>query len=700
MREVILQYLEVNKNFIKKEELKKKLKIKGEEQTVSFLGALDALVEDGSLFFDERKGYRLFTNELGCVFGEIEINKSGNGFVHTNDGYTIFIDSLSLNGALNGDKVIVSSITFGRKDDFRGEVLRIVKRKTGNVIFEVVGNGKNATLIPYNINEYVDVSINKIELKNLVDGELVLVHVGTSKIENEYIGTITKVIGHRNDPGMDLKLIYTKYNVPVEFTDEALKEANNMPVEVLESERIGRRDLRDKNIITIDCDDTKDRDDAVYVEKLDNGNYKLYTSIAHISHYIKKDSSLYKEASIRNTSHYPNNTCNPMFPPKVSNGICSLNEEVDRLTRTCEMEFDKSGNLVNYDIYLSVINSKKAMKYGCVNQVLDGKIVNGYEEYVEQLKLMEELSNILEKARENRNCIDFDIPDIKLVQDKNGKMVQVIESGSGKAQRIIENFMLATGTTIAGHYSWLPFIYRVHEAPNVEVVKNVIKLLRLSGFNIPKSNNINETTIKNILDKIGSSEEAKIVREVLLKSMKRARYDVHNIGHFALQLEMYCHFTSPIRRFTDFRIHTLLDELDSFDYSQESIQELEKELIGIARRASNTEKLAQDIENEALMMAMAEYMEHHIGEEYKAIITEVYPHGMFVKTNEMISGKIKFENMLDDKYYFDSDKKAIIGRKTKKKYQIGNKIYVIAKDACKATRTINFETGKRKVLEK
>jgi len=700
LKEIILQYVEKNKHFITREELKKNLKIKGEEQTTDFLSALNSLVEEGSLFFDEKKGYKLFENNLGLAFGEIEINKSGNGFVHTKDGHTIFVDKVNLNGALNGDKVIVNSIDFGRREDYIGEVYKIVKRKTGNVIFEVIGDSYNATLVPYNKNEYVPVSINKNQLKNLMDGDLVLVKVGTNRVQGEYDSEIEKVVGRIHDPGIDLKLIFMKYDIPMDFSKEVEKEVEKLPMEVTEEELKDRVDLRDKNIITIDCDGTKDRDDAVYIEKLDNGNYKLYTSISHVSHYVSKDSHMYEEAKIRSTSHYPNNTCNPMFPSKLSNGICSLNENVDRLTRTCEMEIDKNGNVVDYKIYKSVINSKKAMKYSEVNKVLDDEFVSGYEEYKEQLKIMNELSNVLESAREKRNCLDFGIADIEVVQNKDGNIEKFAQTGEGKAQRIIENFMLITGTTIAQHYSWLPFIYRVHEVPDEVTVKSVIKLLRLSGFNIPKYNNIDETTIKGILDKISNSEEAKVIRTILLKSMKRARYDVNNIGHFALQLLEYCHFTSPIRRFTDFRIHMLIDELDTLNYNAENIIKLEQELFEIAKHASSIEKIAQDIENEALAMAMAEYMEKHIGESFNAIVTEVYPHGMFVKTDDMISGKIKFENMLDDKYHYDKDKRAIIGKNSKKKYQIGNKVCVVVKDACKETRTINFEIGKQKSLRK
>lgn len=702
MSEVILQYLKEHKQFINKEELKKKLKIKGEQQTNVFLSALTTLVENGSLFFDARKGYRLFDNNLGLAFGELEINRSGNGFVHTTSGDTIFIDKSDLNGALHGDNVTVSSITTGRKDQYKGEINKVIKRKTGNVIFEVIGNSYQASLVPYNPNESVPVTINKNSLKNLVDGELILIKVGTTMIDNSYIGEIIKTLGHKDDPGVDLKLIYNKYNIPIEFSDEALKEAKNLPTEVTEEEIIGRVDLRDKQIITIDCDDTKDRDDAVYVEKLPNGNYKLYTSISHISHYVKKDSSLYKEASIRNTSHYPNNTCNPMFPHTLSNGICSLNENVDRLTRTCEMEIDNLGNVVNYDIYLSVINSKKAMKYSEVNDILNGIDVYGYAPYKEQLLLMNELSDILEENRIRRNCIDFDIPDLGIVQNKSGKVEKITERNNGKSGRIIENFMLVTGSTVAEAHTWLPFIYRVHESPDSSAIYNAINLLRKSGFNIPKYNNVDEKTIIDIINRVGSTEEGQIVKSILLKSMERARYDIIDYPHYALQLEHHCHFTSPIRRFTDFRIHMLLDELETFDYSIEATNKLEDELYEIAKSASRTERIAMEIEDEALMMAMAEYMEGHIGEEYEAIITEVYKHGMFVKTKDNITGKIKFDNMTDDKYHFDPDKKAVIGKNHNKKHQIGNKIYVLVKDACKQTRTINFETisNKPKTLTK
>ena len=700
MKQQIIEFCKKNNRFIIVNDLKKILKISGEEQTEYFFDALNALEEDGSLFFDKKKGYRILTNDLGFAYGQIEINKEGTGFVHTKDGYKIIIDNQNLNGALNGDYVLISSIDYGKRNDFKGEVYKVLKRKSGEVIFEVIGNGTLATLVPYDMNQNVPIIINKNEYKNLVDGEYVCVKVGIEKVNGEYLAEIQKVVGHKNDADIDINLIYMKYGVPIDFSKEALKEADELPTEVTEDEIEDRVDLRNKKILTIDCDGTKDRDDAIYAERLPNGNFKLFVSISDLSHYVKRGSKLFEEALNRRTSHYPNNTCNPMFPHKLSNGICSLNENVNRLTKTCEIEITPEGKVVDYNVYKSVIKSRKAMKYSEVNKVLEGEFVAGYEEYAEQLNLLNEISNALENARNNRNCVDFGINDIEIDQDEKRNTKGFVTRGNGVAGRIIENCMLITGTTIAEHFSWLPVIYRVHEAPSEEAVIEVIKILRLSGFDIPKFNNIDEKMINSILNKVKNSDQAKIVRTMLLQSMKRARYDVNNVGHFALQLLKYCHFTSPIRRVADFMIHTLIDELESFDYSNHSIERLEKELAEIADKASATEKIAQLIEEEALAMSMAEYMEGHIGEEFNGIITKVYQNGMFVETDDMITGKVAFENMLDDYYYYVAENNAIIGKHTKKKYQIGKRVCVIVKDACKQTRTIDFEIGKEKSLRK
>jgi len=698
LKEQIMDYMKKNKRFILSAELKKELNVKGEQQTNLFFDAIKTLIEEGSLFFDEKKGYKIFTNDLGYAYGEIEINKSGNGFIHTKDGHIIFISNEDLNGALDGDLVIISSIDFGRKKDFKGVVYKVLKRKNGNVMFEVIGNGYKSTLVPCNKNEIVPITINKNEYKNLIDGDIVLVKIGTEKIDGEYISTITKTIGQKTDKDIDIKMIYEKYNIDIDFSKEALEEAKNLPTSVDESDLKGRVDLRNLDVVTIDCDNTKDRDDAIYVEKLPNGNYRLYTCISSVNYYVKKGTKLYEECLKRITSFYPNNTCNPLFPTELSNGICSLNEGVDRLTKTCEIEINKFGEVVDSKIYNSVINSKKAMKYSEVNRVLNGELIEGYEKFEEQLNLLKELNDALMSARRKRNCIDFGINDIGILEDERGNVEKFETRGSGLAESIIENCMLITGTTVAEQFSWLPFVYRVHEEPNQEIVKQVIETLRKSGFKINRYNNINEKKINEILNSITDIEQAKIVRVVLLRAMKKAKYDVNNVGHFALQLLKYCHFTAPIRRCSDFMIHTLIDELETFDYSRENILKLEKELINVCENASEKEKISKKIEEEALLMSMAEYMEKHIGEGYNAIITEVYPHGMFVRTKNLISGKVKFENMYDDRFCYDYEKNVIIGKKTKKKYKIGDKVWVVVKDACKETRTIDFEIGKQKSL--
>lgn len=698
LKKMMEDYFNRNKGRISKDELRHKFNIKGEEQTAIFNCALNELVIEGCLFFDG-KNYRLFTNEIGLAYGEIEINKNGNGFVHTKNGYTILIENVDLNGALDGDKVIVSSINAKRKDFYCGEVYKVLKRKTGFVVFEVIGNGREASLIPYNNYNNIHVSINKNELKDLVDGELIKVKVGTEYIDGEYIATIDSIIGHKDDPDIDIKLLAEKYNIPIEFSDEALEEAKNLPKEVTEKDLKGRVDLRYKNIITIDCDGTKDRDDAVYVEKLPNGNYKLLVSISSVNYYIKKGMKLYEEAIERCTSHYPNNTCIPMFPHTISNGICSLNKGVDRLTKTCDMEIDSTGNIVDIQVYNSVINSRAAMKYSDVNNLLNGKTIEELEPFRKDLELMKELSDILDKKRSERNSLDFDVPDVEVIQDNDNKPIGFKKTGIGNAERIIENFMLAANTSIAEYYSWLPIIYRIHETPDPNSVKSAIKILNSSGINIPKINNINEHSIKIILDNIKTSTEGEIVRSILLKAMKKAKYNTNNFGHFALQLDNYCHFTSPIRRISDFMIHTIIDEVIEQNFDFDNIDEVEKEAIEVSSRATYAEKVDKDMENEAKLMAMAEYMESHIGEEFDAYITDIGRNGMFVITKDSIPGKVKITDILDDNYYYDENKNILVGINNDNKYRIGNKVTVVVKAASKENRTINFEIPKQKKLK-
>ncbi|MBQ9072481.1 MAG: VacB/RNase II family 3'-5' exoribonuclease [Bacilli bacterium] len=699
LEQLIYAYFEESKKGYTTNELRKKFKIKGEEQTDIFNSALKSLVEDGRLFFDG-KVYKLFTLDLGLAYGEIEINKVGNGIIHTDYGI-IFIDNENLNGALNGDRVTISNITLSkRKGHYEGKVYQIVKRRSGKLIFKVSGNGFDATLIPYNEYDNIDIVVNKNELKDLRDGDYVTIDVFTEKRNGKYYAEIDKVIGNSNTKDIDVKILFEEYSIPVEFSKEVEEEIKEIPTCVKEDEIEGRVDLRGKSIITIDCDNTKDRDDAIYVEKLPNNNYKLYVSISDVSYYVKRGTKLFEEALRRCNSHYVNNTCNPMFPKELSNGICSLNENVDRLTKTVEMEIDSNGQVVDYKIYKSVINSRKAMKYSKVNKALDGEIVEGYEEFIPQLKLMNELNKVLEKARHERNYIDFAIRDVEQVENSFGEIVDFKQANPGNAELIIENFMVIANETVAKHFYWLPFVFRVHEEPNEKAIKEILELLKLSGYKIPPYKNIDEKTLKGILIELDKFDKLDIAKSKLLKRMRRARYSVENLGHYALQLKHYCHFTSPIRRIADFIIHTIIDEVETLDYNSENISKMEKELQEVCENASRVERLSKEIEEKGMNIQMAKYMQKHIGETYKVYITELYQHAMLAKTENMIVGKISFDDMKDDKYYFDYEKNAIIGKKTNKKYRIGDKVWVIVKDANKETGTVIYEMPKQKVLVK
>ena len=692
----IVEYFKHNNKGFSIKELRKNFEIKGEEQTDVFNNALNLLVEDGSLFFDG-KTYKLFTPDLGLAYGEIEINRMGNGVIHTPYGI-IFVDNNNLNGALNGDKVTICNIIKSpRRNNYEGKVFQVLKRRTGRIVYKIKGDGFDAKLIPYNENENIEIFINKNQLKNLRNGDYIVVEVSTEKKDNKFIAEIDKVITTENDKNKDVRILFEEYDIPVDFPDNVMEEAKNLPTEVTEQDIFGRKDLRNKQFLTIDCDNTKDRDDAICIEKLPNGNYKLYVSISDVSHYVKPGTKLFEEALKRCNSHYVNNTCNPMFPKELSNGICSLHANVDRLTKTVEMEIDSNGEVLNYDIYKSVINSKRAMKYSDVNKVLDGISINGYDEFADELKTMNELNYILENKRHERNYIDFDVRDVEQIENEFGEVVDFKRGEIGNAQLLIENFMVLANETVAKHFYWLPFIFRIHEEPNKQAVDDVLELLRDAGYNIPNCKNVDARTLNGILKVLSKTDKLDIAKSMILRRMKRARYCVNNLGHYALQLKNYCHFTSPIRRIADFMIHTVIDDIDELDYSNEGISKLEKELQVVCENASRIEKISKEIEEKGMQLEMTKYMEKYIGKEFEAYITEIYQHGMLAKTENMIVGKIKLEDILDDKYYFDYDKNAIIGKKTKKKYTIGQKVYVVVKDASKANRTISFKIDDQKI---
>lgn len=697
LKNTIKNYFVKSKKTMTYYELRKLFNIKGEEQTSYFIDALNELVEDGSLFFDSKKGYKLFTNDIGLVYGEIQINKSGTGFVHTKDGYTILIENNDLRGALNGDKVIVNSIIKTKRDYFKGEIYKVLKRKNENVVFEVIGDGMNASLIPRSNLININVIINKNELKDLYDGQLVLVKVGTECIDGAYKAEIDKIIGHIDNSDVDIDAVFYKYGIPINFSEEAKSELTTIPDHVREIDLKNVVDLTNLNILTIDCDNTKDRDDAVYGEKLENGNYRLYVNIARPNYYVKKGSHLYKEAFEKQFSYYPGNSCNPMLPDKLSNGICSLNKEVLRLTKTIQIEIDPNGEFVDVKVYNSVINSKMAMKYSEVNKIYNNETVPEYKKYVDELLTLKSISDIYEKRKIKRNYLNFDIPNIKMKEDSNKNAIDFHFDSNGKAGKVIENCMLMADKGFLMYYSWLNLIYRVQESPDQKHIKEIVDIIRKSGYDIPKPKNITASYLCKILNKLNEIDKQKILSSLLLKGTKRARYDTTNIGHFALQEKEHGHFSAPIRRYTDFINFEVVDQIENGNFDLEKVPEIEKELKLVAEKANKMEVIAEKIEEEVRLIKMAGYMQERIGEEFDAYICNISTHSMFARTENLIIGKIRLEDILDDTYYFDENKHCIIGRNNKKQYKIGDKIKIIVKDASKANQTINFKIDNSKV---
>jgi len=668
------------------------------DELKELLKVLNELEEQYQIYRTKKDKYMLFNNS-NLKVGKLMSTKKGYGFVDIEGDEDVFVSQDNLNGAINADQVVVE-ITSKKGLKLEGRILKVIERKLKQFVGKVYFKDNKCKIDLDDKKVNLDIIIDEDKTLGAVSGHKVLVRL-LNKINNTtYKGAIIKILGHQDDPGVDILSIAAKYEIEEEFPEEVIEQLKNIPNAVLESEMVGRIDLRDKEIITIDCDNTKDRDDAVYVEKLDNGNYKLITSIASINYYVKKGSKLFEEALERNTSHYPNNTCIPMFPKRISNGICSLNEKVDRLTKSCEMEINSNGEVVDYKIYNSVIKSRKAMKYSEVNEVLNGNNIDSYEEFRNQLILMDELSTILEKAKIKRDYMNFDIPDIEIIQDENGKPLNFKESKQGKAEKLIENFMLITNTTVAENYSWFPFIYRIHETPDEETVKGFIDLLNSAGFNIPKVNNINERTIKGILGKTKCSDKMNIIRTTLLKSMKRARYDTNNIGHFGLASRNYTHFTSPIRRFPDLTVHRLLRKyLFESQMGYELIDYYERTLPGVAKHSSEREKASVDCERAVNDMKMAEYMMDHIGEEFTGMIDTVTNYGMYVMLPNLVEGLVRLEDIGDDYYYYDETTFSIVGRKSKKRYRLGDNVKVVATEAIKEKGQINFKLANENAKE-
>ena len=494
---------------------------------------------------------------------------------------------------------------------------------------------------------------------------------------------------------MDILSIAYKYQIEPEFGDEVEQELENIPTEVKEVDLIGRRDLTDWNIFTIDGAHTKDIDDAISLEKKGT-NYILGVHIADVSNYVKENTALGDAAYERGTSNYLANTVIPMLPHKLSNGICSLNENVIRLTLSCVMTIDQKGIIQDYEIFSSYIKSKKKMTYDAVNDIIMRNIIlPGYEEYANTLKEMNELAHILRKEKISRGYIDFDLDEPEIIQDENGVAIDVIRVEREDGEKMIEDFMIAANETVASHiYNMdLPFIYRTHVKPNTEKIDDFTNLLKILGYKLEtRVIDLNPKTMQKILGELSDKPEFSILSSMLLRSMKKAEYTKENFGHFGLASKAYTHFTSPIRRFPDLTVHRLLKKyLEEKDFSMSTISYLNNKLVEIAEHSSEREVAAQSAERDVADMKMAEYMESHIGEIYDGVIDTVTNFGFFVELPNLIEGLVHVNTLKGDYYNYVPELLAMIGKSTKKTYRIGDKVKVRCIRASKEAAMIDFE---------
>lgn len=512
-------------------------------------------------------------------------------------------------------------------------------------------------------------------------------------------GKIIEIIGYIDQAGVDMLSLVKEYGLPYDFPVEVVKEAKKIKQEIDENDIANRKDLRNQEIFTIDGEDAKDLDDAVNVQKLDNGNYILGVHIADVSYYVKEGSLLDKEALVRGTSVYMLNRVIPMLPTELSNGICSLNAGLDRFAISCVMEIDQKGKVVSSDVFKSVIRVTERMSYTNVQKILDNsdkKVVKRYEKYISHFKLMEELAHILKDRRSKDGSLNLDLPETKVILDERGFAIDITKYEMYFANEIIEQFMLTANETIAEKFYWLeaPFIYRVHENPDIDKVKELNKFLFNMGYRVKCNNEeVHPTAFAHVLNEAKGKPEERVISNLILRTLKVARYESENKGHFGIASKYYCHFTSPIRRYPDLFIHRIISRYlkQSYILSEEEKEKYSTQATKYAEISSECEKIAQKVERESVDIKIAEYMEGHIGEEYDGIISSITSFGVFVELDNTAQGLVRFDKLGDEYFIYDENMKTLQGEKTKTMYHIGDKMRVRVIRADKLSRQIDFE---------
>ena len=699
MKEKILSILEESDKALSIDELDSALNLNTIEETKEFSDALRELEDSYEIYRSNKNRYMLLENS-NLRKGILRMNKKGFGFVEVSgEEEDIFIAPDNINKALNNDTVIVEILNKNSGEKREGRIVKTLERDLSTIVGEIYFKKDKGYIIPDDKKLDIQLEIDRDKSHGAVDGHKVVVKILRNITKNRYKGEVVRIIGHKNDPGVDILSIVCKYEINDTFPEEVIEELDSIPEEVREQDKKGRKDLTDVTIFTIDGDDTKDIDDAISVEKLKNGNYKLGVHIADVSYYVKEGSPLDKEAMDRGTSVYLVDRVIPMLPHKLSNGICSLNPGVERLAISCVMEIDNNGKTVDYEIFPSIIKSRLQMTYKKVNQVIEkNEIPEGYEPFVNDLKLMDELSQIIRKAKINRGYIDFDVDEAKIIVDENCHPTDIVLRNRGRGENLIEDFMIQANECVSTHifYMDLPFIYRVHEYPKEEKIRDFISFVQSLGYTVKfNTKDISPKAIQNLINQLKDKKEFKVLSSLLLRNMQKAIYLPQNLGHYGLASKCYTHFTSPIRRYPDTTVHRLLRTyLFNDDMSNQTINKWQEKLVYIAENSSFKERESVECEREVEDMKMAEYMEDHIGEEYKGIISGVTNFGMFIQLDNLVEGLIHVNDM-KDYFSFDEVTQSLIGERTKEKFTLGDEVLIKVKAASKEAKTIDFELVKR-----
>ncbi|MBA4496183.1 ribonuclease R [Paenactinomyces guangxiensis] len=672
-----------------------------EAERETFVELLADLEAEGKIVQTRTKRYGV-PERLNLIRGTLQGNAKGFGFVipDTPNIKDIYIHLNDMNGAMDGDLVLARIHT--RKQNERrpeGEIVRILKRGRNKIVGTFTRLSTHfGFVIPDDKRITADIFIAPEFQMNARDGQKVVVKLHQVTGRHSAEGEITEILGHKDDPGVDILSIIRKHGLPEAFPEAVMQEADTIPDKISEAEIKGRRDLRERTMVTIDGEDAKDLDDAVSVEQLDNGNIRLGVHIADVSYYVKEGSALDREAYERGCSVYLVDRVIPMLPKRLSNGICSLNPKVDRLTMTCDMEIDPEGRIVDHEIYQSVIRTNERMTYSDVKKIVvdeDPELIKKYQPLVEDFRLMARLAEILRKKRLKRGAIDFNFAEAKVIVDERGKPIDVVKRPRTVAEQLIEEFMLAANETVAEHFFRLeiPFVYRIHENPDTERLQSFYEFVTTFGYSVKgKPDKVKPRALQTLLEKVRGKPEEHVISTVMLRSMKQAKYAAECVGHFGLAAPFYSHFTSPIRRYPDLLIHRVIREvLTQGSLSVERMEQLNSYLPDAAQHSSIRERIAVDAERETQDLKQAEYMMDKIGEEYEGLISGVTSFGIFVELPNTIEGLVHLSYLTDDYYHYDEGSYSLIGERTGHIFRIGDPVRIRVSGVNLEERKIDFE---------